>query len=329
MSELTLRKARGVVSTSNYVARKHGVRSGMPISRAWKLLPEAIFVRPDFKLYIEVSQKIMRILQGHSDKLERWGLDEAFLDVSQRTRTFKEAVDLAKKIKLEIQREEKLSCSIGVAENKLAAKVASDFRKPDGLTVVEPGEEAVFLVPLPVKKLLWIGKKTARKMKKMGVETIGDLAKLDASVLTRRFGIVGTYYGLAARGIDDSEVAERSEVKSIGREVTFEEDVFDREKILAAIDALSRTVHEETADGNLMFKTVTIKIRFKNFETHTRARTLPFPTDGLETLTKSAKELINPFLRQERMIRLVGVRVSNLLAADILRQRTLFDPALG
>jgi DNA polymerase IV (DinB-like DNA polymerase) len=197
------------------------------------------------------------------------------------------------------------------------------------LTVVEPGDEKAFLAPLPVQKLLWVGKKTARKLRKMGVETIGDLAKIDASVLKHRFGTMGTYYGLAARGIDDSEVVERSEVKSVGREVTFEEDTFDRQKILVAIDALSQTLHEEIADRNLMFKTVTIKIRFRNFETHTRARTLPFLTNNVEQLTKSARELIKPFLQQERMIRLVGVRVSNLFAADVLRQRPLFDHALS
>jgi DNA polymerase IV (DinB-like DNA polymerase) len=124
-------KGRGVVSTCNYVARGHGAKSGMPISRAWKLVPDAIYVRPNFKFYIAVSQKIMGILHRYSDKLERWGLDEAFLDVSQKTRTFKEAADFAKEIKLDIQREEKLSCSIGLAENKLVAKIASDFRKPD------------------------------------------------------------------------------------------------------------------------------------------------------------------------------------------------------
>jgi DNA polymerase IV (DinB-like DNA polymerase) len=316
---------RGVVSTCNYMARKHGVKSGMPISRAWKLVPDAVYVRPNFKLYIETSQRVMEILQRHSAKFERWGLDEAFLDVSRETESIKEAADLATEIKIEIQREEKLSCSIGVAANKLVAKIASDFRKPDGLTVVEPGKEAEFLAPLPVQKLLWVGKKTARKMKEIGVKTISDLGRIDESTLTRRFGTSGAYYKRAAQGFDDSEVAERTDVKSIGREVTFEEDILDNGKILATIEVLSETIHKEITDRDLMFKTVAIKIRFQNFETHTHARTLPFPANSLKSLVESAKELITPFMRQERMIRLVGVRVSNLIVAEISIQRTLFD----
>ena len=152
-------RGRGVVSTSNYEARKAGVRSGMPISRAWRLCPDAVYLPPNFPLYIKVSNEVMDIAKRYADKFEQWGIDEAFLDVSERVRDFDEAEALAREIKREILKEEKLTCSIGVGPNKLVAKVASDFQKPDGLTVVREEQVEAFLSPLPVRKLLWIGKK--------------------------------------------------------------------------------------------------------------------------------------------------------------------------
>jgi len=314
-------RGRGVVSTCNYEARKYGVRSGMPISRAWRLCPDAVYVQPNYGLYIATSSRIMDILRKYADKFEQWGLDEAFLDVSSRVSSFEEAKRLAEAIKREVYNKEKLTCSIGIGPNKLVAKVASEFRKPDGLTVVEEGETKRFLAPLPVRRLLWVGKKTGRKLNEMGIKTIGDLATFDVSVLTDRFGVMGVQYHFSAQGIDNSEVAERDVVKSVGREVTFEEDTSDFGVVFKTLDKLSQEIHDEVVERKLLFKTVTIKIRYENFETHTHGKTLSFFTNSLQSLQKAAIELIQPYLAKNRKVRLVGLRASTLTSNK--EQRTL------
>ena len=312
---------RGVVSTSNYVAREAGVRSGMPISRAWRLCPEAVYLPPNFPLYIRVSNAVMEIAQKHGDKFEQWGIDEGFLDVSGRVRNFNEAEALAKRLKQEIKEKECLTASIGVGPNKLVAKVASDIHKPDGLTVVRENEVEAFLNPLPVSKLLWVGKKTEAKLKPLGIETIGDLARFDPAVLNEMFGVMGVQLHLAARGLDNSEVEQRTGVKSISHETTFEEDTDDVAVITEAVHALSDDVAKETAEQQLFFKTVTIKLRYQNFETHTYAKSLSFQTNRAADLRKTAKELLRTHLESGRKVRLLGVRASNFVMGE--KQTTL------
>jgi len=314
-------RGRGVVSTSNYVARKVGVRSGMPISQAWRLCPEAVYLRPNFPLYIEVSNEIMQIARGYADKFEQWGIDEAFLDVSDRVGGFDEAEALATRIKQEIEEREGLTCSIGVGPNKLIAKIASDFKKPDGLTVVREEEAEAFLAPLPVRKLLWVGRKTEAKLKALGVNTIGNLAHYDATVLTSMFGVMGWQMHLMANGVDNSEVEQREGVKSISRETTFEEDTADSALILQALEALCADVQKDVEDQHFLFKTVTLKIRYENFETHMRSHTLPFLTNRLHDLQKTERELLSAYMRGDRKVRLIGVRVSNLVSRE--KQKTL------
>jgi DNA polymerase IV (DinB-like DNA polymerase) len=312
---------RGVVSTSNYEARKAGIRSGMPISRAWKLCPDAVYLPPNFALYIEVSIKIMDIARKYADKFEQWGIDEAFLDVSTRVKNYAEAEALAKQIKREILEKERLTCSIGVGPNKLVAKVASDYQKPDGLTIVKEGEAEQFLAPLPVRRLLWVGRKTEAKLKALGINTIGDLARYDPTVLTETFGVMGTQMHLMARGIDRSEVEQRTEVKSISHETTFEEDTADTEAVLKALDALSEEVSKEALSQSLFFRTITVKVRYENFETHTRSKTLQFMTNRTQDLQKTARELLQSYLRGDRKVRLIGVRVSSFVKGE--KQKTL------
>jgi DNA polymerase IV (DinB-like DNA polymerase) len=312
---------RGVVSTSNYEARKVGVKSGMPISRAWKLLQEAVFLPPNFPLYIRVSNEIMDIARKYAEKFEQWGIDEAFLDVTSKVKDYPKAEALAKQIKREISEKEQLTCSIGIGPNKLTAKIASDFQKPDGLTIVKEGEVERFLEPLPVRKLLWVGRKTEAKLKTLGINTIGDLARYDPSVLTETFGVMGTQMHLMARGIDRSEVEPRTEVKSISHETTFEEDTADADTALRALEALSEEVSKEALDQRLFFKTITVKVRYENFETHTRSKTLPFMTNRTQDLKKTAKELLQAYLRHDRKIRLIGVRVSSFVRGE--KQKTL------
>ena len=307
---------RGVVSTCNYEARKFGVRSGMPISRAWKLCPEAIYLPVNYEIYRKVSSKIMNVLRKYADRFEQWGIDEAFLDLTSRVKDYEEAEVLARQIKEEIFEKEGLTCSIGVGPNKLVAKIASDFQKPDGLTLVKEGDVERFLAPLRVRRLLWVGRKTEQKLKKMGIETIGDLANYDPTVLTENFGVMGIQLYLMAHGIDRSEVEERGGVKSISRELTFEEDTADSELILNTLDKLSEEVHKEVAEQSLSFKTVTVKVRYEHFETHTHGKTLSFVTNRLQDLQKMVRELMQDYLRVDRRIRLVGVRVSNFVSAE-------------
>ena len=314
-------KGRGVVSTSNYEARASGVRSGMPIFQAWQLCPRAVYLPPNFPLYIRVSDEIMAIARKYAGRFEQWGIDEAFLDVSDKVSSYAEVEALARQIKQEIKEKEGLTASIGVGPNKLVAKVASDFQKPDGLTVVKETEVEKFLAPLPVRKLLWVGRKTEAKLKELGVNTIGDLARYDPTALSSMFGAAGLQMHLMAKGIDRSEVEERMGVKSISHETAFEEDTADTTIIFQALDALCEDVLKETIDQQLLFKTVTVKIRYQGFETHTRSKTLPFLTNRLRDLQKTVNELLFANLGKERKVRLIGVRVSSLVSGE--KQRTL------
>lgn len=314
-------KGRGVVSTCNYEARKFGIKSGMPISKAWKRCRTAVYLPVNYKLYGKGSSRIMSILRKYADKFEQFGIDEAFLDISSRAKDFKDAKRLAQKIKKEIFAKERLICSIGVGPNKLVAKIASDFEKPDGLTVVEEKDVESFLSPLPVNKLWGIGKKTERRLNEMDIKTIGNLAAYDASVLAEKFGVLGTRFHLMAHGIDRTPVEKGWEAKSMSRDVTFEEDTSDHNLVLKTLDDLCEELYKDIRESNLFFKTVTVKIRYKNFGTHTRSRTLPFLSNRLKDLQRTAHELVQPFLQSVRKIRLVGARVSRFVSGE--KQKTL------
>ena len=314
-------KGRGVVSTANYEARKFGIRSGMPISKAWKLCPQAVYLPLNFKLYTQVSKEIMTILHAYTDKFEQWGIDEAFLDVTSQVKDYTEAENLARRIKTEIKDSQSLTCSIGIGPNKLVAKIASDIQKPDGLTIVKDDDVERFLAPLPVRKLLWVGRKTEQKLQAMGVRTIGDLASCDPTVLAETFGSLGTQLFLMAHGIDRSEVEENEGVKSISRETTFQEDTADAGLVIQTLHNLTEQVHRDVSEQHLCFKTVTVKIRYENFETHTRSKTLQFITNRLQDLNKASTELLASCIKSERKVRLIGVRVSNLM--ETCKQKTL------
>ena len=312
---------RGVVSTSNYEARKFGVRSGMPISRSWKLCPEAVYLPVNYELYVKVSSEIMGTLRKYADKFEQWGIDEAFLDVTSRVNDYGSTEALAQQIKDEICATERLTCSVGISSNKLVAKIASDFHKPNGLTIVKQDEIESFLASLPVRKLLWVGRKTGQKLENMGIRTIRDLARADPTVLVDAFGELGKQLHLMARGVDNSEVQERNWIKSISRESTFQEDTTDFEAVLKTLDQLSQEVVEDVLRQRFQFRTITIRVRYENFETHVHSRKLSFITNRLQDVKRTARELLQPYLKQGRKVRLIGVRVSNLISAE--KQRTL------
>jgi DNA polymerase IV (DinB-like DNA polymerase) len=314
--------ARGVVKTCNYEARRFGIHSGMPVSKAWRLCPDATYVRGNYRLYKEVSKRIMAILCGYATKFQQWGLDEAFLDVTSNVQDLVEAVKLAEGIKYDILWSERLTCSIGIAPNKLVAKIASDDKKPDGLTVVSETAVQSFLAPLPVQRMLWIGEKTSMRLKELGIRTIGDLASFDVAVLTERFGVMGARFHQYARGLYASEVGgRRGRRKSIGHESTFATDTSDGNRILQRLDDLGQRVQARADKRGLLFKTVTVKIRDHRFNTHTHGKTLPFYTNRLQDLQKAIRTLTRRYVPGDQKIRLVGVRVSNL--KSMAGQRTL------
>jgi DNA polymerase IV (archaeal DinB-like DNA polymerase) len=306
-------KGRGVVSSASYEARKFGIKSAMPISRAWKLCPEGIYLRPHFDLYINASNSIMKILKSHADKFEQAGIDEAYLDISSRAKDFDDAKEFAEKLMEEVLDKEELTCSIGVAPNKLVAKIASDFKKPYGLTVVKEEDVKEFLFPMDIRKVPGVGPKTERILKEENIETIRDLASVKPEMLARLFGAWGARLHEFANGIDSSEVVEDYETKSIGRDTTFETDADDEEQILHVLDELAEEVHEDMIANGFKFKTITVRVRYQHFDTHTRSKSLLFPTNDLDILRNNAKRLIAPFLHRNKKVRLIGVRVSNLV----------------
>jgi len=312
-------QGRGVVSTCNYSARKFGIHSAMPISQAYKLNPKATFIRPNFQLYVKTSKKIMAIIKSYSDKFQKAGLDEAYLDVSDKTSDFAEAKTLAVQLKNEIFENEKITCSIGIANNKLLAKIASDYQKPDGITVVQ--ENKKFLKPLKIRKLYGVGPKTEVKLKAMKIETIGQLAEYNKETLIKRFGVYGNYLSLSANGKGNDIVSQDYGRKTIGHERTFFEDVEDFTLIEETIKKLSNLVHHRLIEEKYTYKTVSIKVRLYNFDTYTRALTLNFSTNRKDMITKTAKLLFKEFIGQK--IRLIGIRLSNL--EETQDQRTIND----
>lgn len=304
---------RGVVSSASYEARKSGIRSAMPISKAWRLCPDCVYLRPHFDLYVPASNSIMKILKSHADKFEQGGIDEAYLDISSKVKDFDEAAEFAKRLMEEILEKERLTCSIGVGPNKLVAKIASDYKKPYGLTVVKEEDVRAFLFPMPVRKIPGIGPKTESALKELNIATISDLASAKPEMLTRFFGVYGARLYESANGIDNSEVIEEYEAKSVGRDTTFETDVDDEAQIFQVLDGLAEEVHADMTANGFKFKTITVRVRYEDFDTHTRSKSLLFPTNDLDILRNNAKRLITPFLRRNKKIRLIGVRASSLI----------------
>jgi DNA polymerase IV (DinB-like DNA polymerase) len=302
-------KGRGVVSTANYEARKYGIKSGMPISKAWQLCPNAIFLPVNMELYQKVSDEIMRIVKKYSPIYEIVSLDEAYLDISF-CKNWKEAENLGRKLKKEILKKEKLTCTVGIGPNKTVAKLAAEKAKPNGLKVVKPDEVEKFLDPLDVDDLPGIGPKTAEKLRKIGINKIFELKKLSKEKLREMFGKVGEYFWERARGIDEEPVNPEEIIKSIGRQITFERDTRNPKLIFGIFEKLIKEVHDELIENNFSFKTITVICRYKGFETHTKSKTLKELSKDFEILKKESKKLLLKFfLENKKPIRLIGLRV--------------------
>ena len=316
-------KGRGIVATCSYEARKFGVHSAQPISQAWKLCPHGIYVRPDMEKYGRVSGQVMRILLGFTDMLEQVSIDEAFLDVTGSARLFGSGEDIARKIKRKIVEELRLTASVGVAQNKFIAKVASDLKKPDGLVVVEPGHEKEFLAPLPIGRLWGVGPKTEEQLKKIGLVRIGQITEMRHADLIDRLGKSGAHLYQLAHGIDDRPVLPEEGFKSIGHEITFEHDTSDSTLLEATLLDLSEKVAHRLRTQGVRARTIAIKFREADFSTFTRRTTVPGPLNTTETIFPVAQKLMKSLIRKGVLVRLIGVYASNLEEETGTKQMSL------
>ncbi len=313
---------RGVVSAASYEARKFGVHSAMPIRTAKRICPTCIFVPVDGATYQRVSREVMAILRRFTPLVQPVSIDEAFLDVTASRALFGDGGTIARRIRQTIRDELRLTASVGVARTKLVAKIASDLRKPDGLVVVPPGEEAAFLAPLAISRLWGVGPQTADALADFGIRTIGDLAATDRAALTRRLGQHGASLVDRAHGIDAEPVDDPDAAKSIGHEHTFDVDTADPEVIERTLLAMAEGVSGRIRAAGTKAATITVKVRDTAFHTVTRQRTLPEPTDLTEPIWRTALDLARPETRGKR-IRLVGISASGFGERE---QLGLFEP---
>lgn len=314
---------RGVVAACNYEARKLGVHSAMPIIRAYRMAPKAVYLRPNWKLYGEDSDRVMLLLRGYADTFEQLGIDEAFLDVSKKVKDYVEAGELARRIKREVLEKEGLTCSVGAGPSKSVAKIASDFQKPDGLTVVPQEKVKEFLAPLPVSKISGVGKKTEEVLHSFGIRTIGQLAVVPGKELVRIFGKNGIWLWAIASGLEETPVEERPPVKSISMEQTFEKDVADVNSVIEALLELSEEVHNRAITEEVLFRTIGIKVRYKGYVTFTREKTLQDFTQEKRLIIETVRSLFKEFESSGKEFRLVGVRLSHLKKLEA-RQESLY-----
>lgn len=321
---------RGVVSTASYEARPFGVGSAMPMVRALQLCPQAIVVPVRMSVYAEVSRQVMEVLDGFSPDVEPLSLDEAFLDMTGAEGLFGEPEAMGLKLKKAVFDRTQLTCSVGVAKNKFLAKLASDLRKPDGVTVIPFGEEAAFLAPLSVTKLWGVGPKTAARLERLGLRTIGDIASADPDWLVERLGkSQGRHLHALAHAHDERPVVSDRARKSVGAEVTLEHDIRGRHDVARLLRRQCQRVAEHLRREHLIAGGLRVKIRYsQGFRLKTRQAALPTPSDDSATLVAAASELMARF-DLDAPIRLVGAAAFDLSPADSRDQLSLFGDAAG
>ncbi len=316
---------RGVVSTASYEARVFGVSSAMPMAKARKLCPHAIFLSPRFSRYKEISNRVLSIIRGYTPVVEAISLDEAFFDLTSSERGDMSAEEIIRSIKAQVQEETGLTCSVGLGPNRFLAKIASELEKPDGLVIITPDRVQEVLDPLPVGRIFGVGKVTARKLRSLGITTIRDLRMAPLDLLVREFGKYGRDLYFLSRGEDDTPVRPQREAKSISREITFPQDVYDREEMEVIIRRLAREVAEQLRRERFLGKTIRIKIRFPDFRTITRQAKMEVPTDSTYLIEESAVALLRRRVDLHgEGVRLLGVGVGNLVDGSA-RQLPLFD----
>lgn len=316
-------EGRGVVAAASYEARKYGVHSAMPLAGAKRLCPQAVFLTGNYRKYAEFSHKFMEILGDYTPSLQPGGLDEAYLDLTG-CENFGSWRSLAMKMKQRIAGETGLVASVGIAPCRVAAKVASDYGKPDGLIEVLPGAERVFLAALPVRRLPGVGEKTGKVLKSMGIETIGNLADMPDALFRSRFGEGMAWLQQHARGIDDSPVEEYGQPKSISRETTFEKDTMDMAFLKANLRYFAEKLGAELREEGKNARTVTLKLRYSDFETVNRSSTARESTNLDDAIFLSGVRLLEKTLGNRfKPVRLIGLEVSNFTGGET--QLSFFD----
>jgi DNA polymerase IV len=306
--------SRAVVCTANYEARRFGIRSAMACSRAARLCPQAIFISPNFQKYSAVSHEIRKIFLNYSPKIEPLSLDEAYIDVTDHLNG-RYAVKIAKQIQDEVLSTTQLTGSAGVAPNKLLAKIASDMRKPHGLTAVMPAQALDFMGPLPLRKIHGIGPVSEKRLAEAGLHHCRDVWKYSREELIAHIGNYGDWLYDASRGIDDREVETSWVRKSLGREETFSTDILEIPQILSELKSIAIAVTQDLHDDLLQGRTITLKIRYDDFTRITRSRTLKECTNDPSVIESTASELLSLTDAGRRKIRLVGISISNLINA--------------
>ncbi len=307
-------RGRGVACTCSYEARAYGIRSAMPVSQAYTLCPHAVFLPPDFDHYARISGQIMDLLRTPGYQCLQMSIDEAYLDCTP-CGSFAAAALFARHLQELVRERFGLSCSIGLAPGKTVAKIASDFHKPGGLTVVEPADVRSFLAPLPVKKIPGIGKKAEARLLELGIRTVGDLAATDIQVLLGRFGRGAVALQALAQGQDTAGLEEYDGIKSVSRETTFATDTDNPTLLSLSLDTLAASVCTNLADEHLRFRTITVKVRYHGFVTRTRSRTLSHLSDDPGIVREVSNSLFRE-MYDGRKVRLIGVRLSALEKPD-------------
>ena len=316
---------RGVVAAASYEARKYGVRSAMPSLMAQKRCPDLIFVRPRFEVYREVSQTIRTIFRHYTDLIEPLALDEAYLDVTEDKQGLMSGTLIAEQIRAEIRAQTGLTASAGVSYNKLLAKLACEERKPDGLFLIRPEQGAEYIAQCNVARIHGVGPRTAERMQKLGIVTGADLRGHSLEALRSHFGKSAAYFYNAARGIDDRPVRANRVRKSVGAERTFFEDLRSQEQLSEAIERVAEEVFTRSDRIHLRGKTATLKLKYQDFELHTRQASFSEPIDSVEALKDVALAQMQKFLPLARGVRLVGISLSNLVEDDEISS----DPQLA
>jgi DNA polymerase IV len=302
---------RGVVCACSYEARRYGVRSAMAISRAMRLCPQGIFLPVRMERYRQLSRAVFSIFHRYTDLLEALSIDEAFLDVTGSLRLFGSGREIAEQIRREVRSELGLAVSAGVASSKLLAKLASEQAKPDGLREVAAGEVDQFLLPMPVTALWGVGKVTAERLQSLGLRTVADLRAAGAGQLQQLFGSIGGHLHALALGIDERPVASE-DLKSVGHEDTYADDLYTRDELHLQLLALAERVARRLRRQGVAGRTITLKVRYADFSTVTRARTLPDALDEAHLLLRVARELLGRTEAGSRAVRLLGISVSQL-----------------
>ena len=323
-------QGRGVVAACSYEARRFGVHSAMPAGRALRLCPDGVFLRPRMARYVEISERILAVFQRFTPLVEPLSIDEAFLDVSGCERLFGPPDAVGRAIKAAIREEIGLTASVGVAPNKFLAKLASGLEKPDGFVVMTADDAPARLAALPVGMLWGVGKVTEQRLLRLGVRTVADLLRLPRTQLVAELGEHADHLLQLAVGRDDRPVVPDHDAKSIGNETTFAEDIADEDILREVLDHLVEKVAWRLRKHGLVARTVTLKARYPDFTTHTRARSLPQPTDATVVLRDAARELLARRLgRAGRPLRLIGVTASQLEPRGDAGQADLFGDRDG